>query len=184
MEVVEEANPIPIVEYGGVDDDVAMDEFHFNAVFSLTKPIQKTTGTRDPHPHPPSSLAYLELLRKYGRGFKKLTGELILSDADKISAETDPAVDISHRLSTEEIMGVARGRYVQFPTQPYDDYLMPGHPFGFALSSELSKDETRNVELAHLLLAAAEKVSYQEYDWESRLLLRCEWISSARANPV
>ncbi|XP_062145222.1 DELLA protein RGL2-like [Alnus glutinosa] len=179
---VEEANPISTVEYGGahllkdqpISNDVILDEFHFDSVFPPTELAQ--IPTRDP-----SSLASFELLRKYGNGFKKLKGEIILSD--KSAHESTPAV--SHRLSTEEIMRVAGARYVQFPTQMSDDYLMPGHPFGFALSAAgLSEDETRDVELAHLLLAAAEKVSYRQYDRASRLLLRCEWISSAKANPV
>uniref|UniRef100_A0A7N2N3T7 DELLA protein n=1 Tax=Quercus lobata TaxID=97700 RepID=A0A7N2N3T7_QUELO len=82
-------------------------------------------------------------------------------------------------------MRVAGERYVRFSTQNqiYDDYWMPVHPFGSALLG-LSEEETRDVELAHLLLAAAEKVGYQQYERASKLLLRCEWISSARANPA
>ena len=60
---------------------------------------------------------------------------------------------------------------------------MPMHPFGSALLG-LSEEETRDVELAHLLLASAETVGYQQYERASKLLLRCEWISSARANPA
>jgi hypothetical protein len=186
---VEEANPISTVEYGGahllkdqpISNDVISDEFHFDSVFPPPQPIQETTELAQIPTRDPSSLASFELLRKYGNGFKKLKGEIILSD--KSAHESTPAV--SHRLSTEEIMRVTGARYVQFPTEMSDDYLMPGHPFGFALSAAgLSEDETRDVELAHLLLAAAEKVSYRQYDRASRLLLRCEWISSAKANPV
>lgn len=80
-------------------------------------------------------------------------------------------------------MRVAGSRYVEFSVQMYDDYYLPMHPFGFALSG-LSEDETKDVELAHLLLATAEKVGYQQLDRASKLLLQCELISSARANPV
>ena len=64
-----------------------------------------------------------------------------------------------------------------------DDYYMTMHPFGFALSG-VSEEETRDVELVHLLLSAAEKVGEQQYDHASRLLLRCKWISCTRGNPV
>lgn len=103
----------------------------------------------------PPSLASLELLRKYGSGFKKLKGVIILSDES--SAET-PAL-LGHRLSTGEIMEMAGARYVQYPTQMHDDYLMPVHPFGFALSGDLSRDEKRDWELAHLF----EKVQTQDF---------------------
>ncbi|KAF5462414.1 hypothetical protein F2P56_018420 [Juglans regia] len=65
----------------------------------------------------------------------------------------------------------------------HDDYHMPMHPFGFAPSA-LSEDEKRDVELVQLLLSAAEKVGYQQHDHASRLLLHCEWISSAGCNSV
>ncbi|KAG2697668.1 hypothetical protein I3760_07G116600 [Carya illinoinensis] len=41
-----------------------------------------------------------------------------------------------------------------------------------------------HVELAHYLLSVAEKVGYQQYDRASRLLLRCDWISSSRGSPL
>lgn len=118
----------------------------------------------------PLSLSSLELLRNYGRR----KGEISNGD---VSTET------YNGLSTEEIMRVAGARYLQFSTHMYDDNYMPMHPFGFALSG-LSKDEKSDVEIAHLLLSAAENVGYQQYDHAGRLVLRCEWMSSARANPV
>lgn len=60
-----------------------------------------------------------------------------------------------------------------------DDYnYMSMHPFGFALSG-LSNDDKRDVELAHLPFAAAKKLGCAD-----RMLLRCEWVSSARGNPA
>ncbi|XP_062145115.1 DELLA protein RGL1-like [Alnus glutinosa] len=144
--------------------------------------IQPTVSDAVEHdkqiPHP-SSLASLELLRNYGSGFKKLKGE-ILND---VSTETNV---VSHKFSTEEIIRLAAARFVVFLAQMYDDHYnnMPMHPFGFALSDTLSEDEMRNVELVHYLLAAAEKVGYQQYDRATRLLLRFKWVSSPAGNPV
>ncbi|KAF5455391.1 hypothetical protein F2P56_024970 [Juglans regia] len=167
-----------------------IDEFHFNALSPTTQPIQESAGlvhiparvsetsennTQMPHPSPLASP--LKLLTNYGSGFKKLKGEKLI----KVETETSGTSD---KLSTVEIMKVAGARYVQFSTQMCDDYnYMAMHPFGFALSC-LSDDDKRDVELAHLLLAAAEKVGYQQYERAERMLLRCEWVSSARGNPA
>lgn len=64
-------------------------------------------------------------------------------------------------------------RYVAFPSQMYDDYNLPTHPFGFSLLG-LSEDEMRNVELVHCLFSVAEKVGYQQYERASRLLVNCK----------
>ncbi|XP_024172359.1 uncharacterized protein LOC112178448 [Rosa chinensis] len=50
--------------------------------------------------------------------------------------------------------------------------------------SGLCEEETNDVELARLLLAAAEKVGYQQFERASRLLLQCEWIASFKGTPV
>ncbi|KAE8009348.1 hypothetical protein FH972_005788 [Carpinus fangiana] len=113
--------------------------------------------------HPILSSASLKLQRNYGNGKGEISND---------------------SLSTEEVMRVAGARYIQFFTQlMYDDNYMPTHPFGFALSG-LSRDEKSDVELAHLLLSSAENVGCRQYDSAGRLVLRCEWMSSARANPV
>ncbi|XP_015572330.1 DELLA protein RGL1 [Ricinus communis] len=122
--------------------------------------------------HPFTLSSSLELLNNYGSGFKRLNLN-----------QVNNASNSQTKLSTEEIMRVAGARYIQFSDQRYDDFSMLMHPFGYALSG-LSEEETRDVELAHLLLAAAEKVGYQQFDRASRLLSRCEWIASQRANPV
>ncbi|XP_024933634.3 DELLA protein RGL1-like [Ziziphus jujuba] len=127
------------------------------------------------------SLSSMGLLSDYGNfGFKKLKGDQRLSNVSMSRSYMS-----RKKSSTEEIMRVAGARYIQFFNRYYyDDYHnMPMHPFGYALSG-LSEEETRDVELAHLLLAAAEKVGYQQFVSASRLLLRREWISSSRANPV
>ncbi|OMO58433.1 Transcription factor GRAS [Corchorus olitorius] len=48
----------------------------------------------------------------------------------------------------------------------------------------ISEQETKDVELAVLLLAAAEKVGQQQYDRAVRLLKQCDFMSSKTGNPV
>ncbi|KAL6179740.1 hypothetical protein ACLB2K_046411 [Fragaria x ananassa] len=80
-------------------------------------------------------------------------------------------------------MRVAGARYVQFSSQGYEDFYTPMHHFGYALSG-LCGEETKDVEIAHLLLAAAEKVGYQQFERASRLLLQCEGIASFKGTLV
>ncbi|KAJ4843049.1 hypothetical protein Tsubulata_037518 [Turnera subulata] len=137
---------------------------------NVTKPCKATSNSS-----PLSS--YLELLNNYGSGIKKMNMSPFGNSGDECNPET------RKRLSTEEIIRVAGARYIQFSDQRCDEFSMLMHPFGYALSG-LSDEETRDVELAHLLLAAAEKVGYQQYDRASRLLTRCDWIASQRSNPL
>ncbi|CAL5423331.1 unnamed protein product [Camellia sinensis] len=87
------------------------------------------------------------------------------------------------KLSTEEIMRVAGERYVRFSTQRVCNFSTSMHPYGCAMMG-LSMDETKDVELVQLLLSAADKLGYQQYDRASRLLSQCEWMSSETGNPV
>ncbi|XP_062030675.1 DELLA protein RGL1-like [Rosa rugosa] len=138
-------------------------------------------------PPPQSSLATLELLNSYGSAFKKLRGERQRSSKIVKGKEDDQnssyVVSGKQKLSIEEVMRVAGARFVQFSSQGYEDFYMSMHPFGYALSG-LCEEETKDVELAHLLLAAAEKVGYQQFERASRLLLQCEWLASFKGTPV
>ncbi|PNT50622.1 hypothetical protein POPTR_002G195600v4 [Populus trichocarpa] len=124
----------------------------------------------------PALSSSLQLLRKYGS-----RKEIECSQLGGASDET--WFSTRKKLSTEEIIRVAGSRFIQFSDQRYDDFSMLMHPFGYALSG-LSEEETRDVELTHLLLATAEKVGYQQFDRASRLLSRCEWVASERSNPL
>ncbi|TXG63293.1 hypothetical protein EZV62_010287 [Acer yangbiense] len=149
--------------------------FHENPT-KLKNIIQSSSTTQEFVKHNSFALSTLELLTNYASGSKKL------------KATNDHETDINtHRqkLSTEEIMRVAGTRYIQYFSdhQRFHDFSMVMHPFGYALSG-LSEEETRDVELVHHLLAAAEKVGYQQYERASRLLSRCDWIAAERANSV
>ncbi|KAM2059134.1 hypothetical protein ACFX1R_033107 [Malus domestica] len=135
------------------------------------------TNKQMPHQ---SSLAALDLLNNYGSAFKKLRGDRLSNRCNEAEASS---YSIQQKLSTEEIMRVAGARYVQISDQGYGDFFMPLHPFGYSLSG-LSEEETKDVELAHILLAAAEKVGYQQFERANRLLLHCEVDASFKVNGV
>nr|AUG84361.1 DELLA protein RGL2 [Dimocarpus longan] len=136
----------------------------------LVKPAEETPS--------PIALSSLELLSNYANGFKKLKRK-----QSNHPTNDDTNEGCRQKLSTEEIMRVAGARYIHFSAQSFDDFSMVTHPFGYALSG-LSEEETRDVELVHLLLAAAEKVGYQQYERASRLLSRCDWTAAERANSL
>ncbi|PON72385.1 GRAS transcription factor [Trema orientale] len=140
-----------------------------------------------------SPFASLEILSNYENGLKKLNNpgkNAILSNAEG-GKNSDTSYPMRRqKLSTEEIIRIAGSMYIQFYNSQetndvvqYHDFYTPMHPFGYALSG-LSQGETRDVELVHLLLAAAEKVGYQQYDRATRLLRSCQHLASSRANPV
>ncbi|PRQ21606.1 putative transcription factor GRAS family [Rosa chinensis] len=136
---------------------------------------------------PQSYLATLELLNSYGSAFKKLRGgrqrNSRIVKGKEIDQNSSYVVSGKQKLSIEEVMRVAGARFVQFSSQGYEYFYMSMHPFGYALSG-LCEEETKDVELAHLLLAAAEKVGYQQFERASRLLLQVEWLASFKGTPV
>lgn len=123
-------------------------------------------------------LSSLGLLNNYGNGFKRLNGERRIDDDITISDTQDE----DRKLSTEEVMRVAGEMLLKSCGQTIDGISGIDR---FSLSfSGFSDKETRDVELAVLLLAAAEKVGYQQYESASRLLKQCDYMSSKTGNPV
>ncbi|KAL3725282.1 hypothetical protein ACJRO7_030311 [Eucalyptus globulus] len=124
----------------------------------------------------PSSKASLELLSNYWTVLKK-------SKRDQ-PREPNSEVPVSQpKLSTEEIMRVAGTRYIQFQDQRDNYFSLLTHPYGPTFSG-LSEEDLKEVELAQLLLAAAEKVGDQQFDCASRLLSYCELLASKRVSPA
>ncbi|XVF62462.1 hypothetical protein PTKIN_Ptkin09bG0009700 [Pterospermum kingtungense] len=130
----------------------------------------------------PFSLSSLGLLNNYGSGFKRLHGGNRSEGVDyDISVSTHEA---DHRkLSTEEVMRVAGEMFIQSSCQAIDGLHMVGNPFNLYFSG-LSDQETSDVELAVLLLAATEKVGCGQYDRASRLLKQCDYMFFKTGNPV
>ncbi|MED6184004.1 hypothetical protein PIB30_043130, partial [Stylosanthes scabra] len=148
--------------------------------FPISQEFQETTELKNIIQAPsPLAIASLELLRNYGSKFKKLSGENISDNFSDIM-ETSTCSE-NQRLSTEEIMRVAGARYVHYSAHWNDDFCVPMHPYGLDLGN-LSEQESRDVELAQFLLAAAERVGCQQFERASRLLLHCQWNSDVNAN--
>lgn len=124
----------------------------------------------------PISSASLELLNNCGRLFKKSSEE----NLSNVHINEAHVGNIS-KLSTEEILRVAGERYIQYSTQRVDGLSMFIHPYASALSG-LSIEQTRDMELVHLLLAAAEEVDQQQFHLASQSIARCLWKASVTGN--
>lgn len=122
-----------------------------------------------------NSASLFELLSKYERGGKKLEDRHLST----LSSESTS----SKKLSTEEIIRVAAERYIQFPSKDLDCVTTFIHPYGSVLSS-LSTEETSGADLAHLLLAAADKIWGGKFDSARSLLTVCECKASKLGNPI
>lgn len=99
---------------------------------------------------------------------------------NKEATESERAGD---KLSTEEVMRIAAAHFIELSSPKEGDPSMNQLPLGIS-SPGLSVEEIKNIELATLLLAAAEKVSNQQYERASALLWQCNMLSSTTGNPV
>ncbi|XP_058077630.1 DELLA protein RGL1-like [Magnolia sinica] len=127
----------------------------------------------------PISLTSLDILNSFQTGSRISNGENLF----ELKKEASCPATSSRGSSAVEIMRVAGARYIQFAVTKDDDLSMLRYPFGSMLSG-LVNDETKGIELAHLLLASAEKIGKQQYDRASRLLMQCEYLSSHIGDPV
>ncbi|KAF8039712.1 hypothetical protein BT93_B2048 [Corymbia citriodora subsp. variegata] len=159
------------------ENPIVLDQFNLN----VSSPTLGSEGspefgnTRKPTMRP-SSKASLELLTNYWTVHKKSKRE----EPPELNRE----VPVSQpKLSTEEIMRVAGTRYIQFQDQRDNNFSLLTHPYGPALSS-FSEEDMKEVDLAQLLLAAAEKVGDRQFDRGAILLSYCELLASKRASPV
>nr|GMD24987.1 DELLA protein RGL1-like [Ipomoea batatas] len=160
----------------------------FNSLFAGAKKIEHLIEDQnqmpspnpqvsEPKPHQtPFSSACFEILKCYGRFFK---------DRSTLTSKTD-RLDVSGaggKLSVAEILKLAGERYIQFFTQKADGFSAFFHPYASALSG-ISVDDTRDVELAHLLLTAGEEVSRRQFHIATGFISRCLWIASDSGTPV
>ncbi|KAJ6744667.1 PROTEIN GAI1 putative-RELATED [Salix purpurea] len=128
-------------------------------------------------------LASLELLRRFGNGFRRLkSGRIVEPTYD---APPYTAVE-SRGFSTEEIMGIAGAKFIQSSLLP-DQLMFPlcsTYPFNLSLAG-LSHEDAKMVELSEfLLLASAEKVSCESSTVRRDYSKHCEECSSDIGNPV
>lgn len=118
-------------------------------------------------------------LPKNRSSHSKFNGEKELS-----TEGTDPTEEISD-LSTEEAVRVAAACFIQFSahTDGDGDPAMLIHPFKLSTLCAGGED-IKNIYLASILLTAAEKVNFQEYDCARNLLGECYNLSSRTGNPI
>lgn len=86
-------------------------------------------------------------------------------------------------LSTEEVVRVAAALFIQTSALISGDPTNLTLPFGLSISN-LGADELKNVELTGLLLAAAEKVSNEQYNRANALLRQCNMSTSKYGNAI
>lgn len=164
-----------------------LDDFKFSAfVSSIQQPVQESSSEISDFNQAKKEGPYSSpfgLLGNCGSGFNKLKGQEKLNFVSN-TVVTNMCTADDRKLSAEEIMKVAGARYIEFSAERgATDLSMLMHPFGLAFSG-LSDLERWDVELAQLLLSAAEKVGCQQFDGASRLLSGCELRASNTGNPV
>ncbi|KAJ4837709.1 hypothetical protein Tsubulata_046097 [Turnera subulata] len=116
---------------------------------------------------------------QYGDGVKRFSNESLIEPSRNEPCE----VVEKKELSTEEILRIAGARFIQSSSQMVDVDFVLDNSFDLCFTS-LSDEQVRDVELAELLLASAEKVGSGLYDSPRRLLNLCSYLSSNTGNPV
>lgn len=125
------------------------------------------------------SLASLDILNCYGRGFRMSRDE---DEDDNWNNDRSNRIG-EHKLSVEEILRVAGERFIQFSTNTIDGISIFIHPYGSALAG-LSIDDAKDVELLHSLFDAAEKVGSLRFDLASRRIFDCFRLASDSGSPI
>lgn len=174
-----------------------LDNLHFDMVSSplqnitqfdevqycpTTVPLCDPKKNKKQYQYPtPLPLAPVEILKNYGKGFKRLRDEgKILHPVEDLALVTKK--EDGKKLSTEDVMKIAGTKFIQSSSSESASGLLD-HPFGFSFSG-LSEEEKEDVELAESLLACAEKVGYQQFERANKLLCQIESLSSKTGNPV
>ncbi|OIT08035.1 PREDICTED: DELLA protein RGL1-like [Nicotiana attenuata] len=120
-------------------------------------------------------LAPFELLRNNPSRCKNTEGDKVRNMNNRTNAY--------QKLSAMQIMRLAGERFIQFSSNKFININNLLHPYGSALSN-LSQEDNQDVELAQILLAAAEKVSDQQYDRARKMLSQCQPHASNTGNPA
>ncbi|GLU08503.1 hypothetical protein SLE2022_254110 [Rubroshorea leprosula] len=92
-------------------------------------------------------------------------------------------MDEAQRLSTVDIIRIARAHFTRFSFHDNVDISMLNSFFS-SPGSGLSEKEIKDVKLAVLLLASAEKFSDQHFDQASRILNLCDFLSPNNGSSV
>ncbi|XP_017240058.1 DELLA protein RGL1 [Daucus carota subsp. sativus] len=132
-------------------------------------------GSINLKPNPVSKESF-RVLGNY-RNEKALLREGILSNQNSNSRVS------GKKLSTEDVIRLAGERFIHFSSKKRDGFTNFTNPYDPALIS-LTVEDAKMVDLAHLLLASAEKVGYKQFEAADKLLVHCEAMVSERGHPV
>ncbi|XP_020205361.1 DELLA protein RGL1 [Cajanus cajan] len=170
-------------DYGQLDNlqfDMVSPPLQFDAQFPTMAPLCDSTKDK---PYSSAPLASLEILKNYGKGFKRLCNEgQTLQAVDDLAMATNDV--IWRKLSTEDIMRIAGTRFIQSSSSDSEPLpFLENHPFAASFSG-LSDEEKEDVALAESLLASAEKVGYQQFERANKLLNHCESLSCKTGSPA
>ncbi|CAI8590235.1 unnamed protein product [Vicia faba] len=165
-------------------DNLQFDMVNFDEQLCPTN-VLPICATKNEEQYYQTPLPPVEILKHYGKGFKKL----LLPDEGKILHPVNDFDLVTNnenerKLSTADIMKVAGTRFIQSSlSESASSGLILNHPFGFSFSG-LSDEEKEDVSLAESLLACAEKVGYQQFERARFFLPQIESLSSKTGNPV
>ncbi|KAJ8565833.1 hypothetical protein K7X08_008409 [Anisodus acutangulus] len=104
------------------------------------------------------------------------------TEGDRVG-DTSNGDNVYQKLTAMQIMKLAGERFIQFSSNKFININNLLHPYGSALL-DLSPEDNQDVELVQILLAAAEKVSDQQYDRARKFLSQCQPLASNTGNPV
>lgn len=87
------------------------------------------------------------------------------------------------KLSTDAVIRLGGEKFIQSFSSSMKDVSMLSHPYGTSFSG-LSDQELQDVHLIENLLLSAEKVAQQQFERSTKLLERCDMLSSSLGNPI
>lgn len=122
------------------------------------------------------SLASLELLSNYGSRTQRLKGKLLHNTIHRTTCNSSGG----QKLSTVEIMKIARSGYINQTSDYLSTLIKPFYGDQSSISSKAAED----LELALILFASAEKVANLEFDRAIKLLTMCFHLASPMGNSV
>jgi len=165
-------------------DNLNFDMVHFDEQRCPTRILPFCDTKKDNQYYQPSPLTPVDILKNYGKGFKRLLPDegKVLHPVNDFDLVTDN--ENESKLSAGDIMKIAGTRFIQSSSSSESiSGLILNHPFGLSFSS-LSEEEKEDVLIAESLLACAEKVGYQQFERARKLLSHINSLSSKTGNPV
>ncbi|KAK3008168.1 hypothetical protein RJ639_013980 [Escallonia herrerae] len=178
----QEEQPLPTFPEFGSLNEISLPPYQLYQE-EVTKPVSIQSETLElirpqkakPHTCP---LASLRILKNHQGRLRDFNGEMINTPSyDTVCRKVS-----DHKLSTHAIIRLAGENFIQSCSQKVDTHSVLSHPFPSSFIGPYER--SRDVELVQFLLASAEKVGQHQLDRASKLLNRCNELSSNIGNPV